>query len=173
MEGCKSVQDLSARARDRFFPNTAPDWEEDADVTEEGSKRKRRRSSEKKQREPLPKGAVRQLEAHIQRALELIEAKWPPTTRAIEYLHFCPTFLCTRPILTMHREASVYTGAAGVALLYLHLHTLDPSSGASSGTSFRATGCYRPLTKPRRSQQAPGRCPTVHKDCAEAHPIAP
>jgi hypothetical protein len=71
------LQGLDRKAKERFFVNDAADWQPAADA--EGDKAKLR--------EVLRREAVPQLEAHIQRVLTLVETKWPPSTRIIEYVY--------------------------------------------------------------------------------------
>jgi hypothetical protein len=114
----RALRGLDRKARARFFENRAAEDEE-----------------EKGQKDAGP-----QLEAHIGRVLTLIQSKWPPSTRAIEYaLTLTLTLLpdvhrtcadCWLACVRACSGASVYTGAAGVALLYLHLHHLNTPATA-------------------------------------------
>ena len=69
------LQGLDRKAKERFLVHDAADWAPAEDV--EGDKARLR--------EVLRREAVPQLEAHIQRVLALVETKWPPSSRIIEY----------------------------------------------------------------------------------------
>ncbi len=73
------LQGLDRKAKERFFVNDAADWAPSA-ADAEGDKARWLR-------EVLRREAVPQLEAHIQRVLALVETKWPPSSRIIEYTH--------------------------------------------------------------------------------------